>query len=111
MSQEEETNAEEFITVAKVGSILEGQGTAVQVQGKYIGIFLHQGTYFAMDDQCPHQGAPLTPGMVRKGLVTCPWHGWRFALSDGCWIDNPNVKVPTYEVRVQGDEIQIRMPS
>ena len=45
--------------------------------------------YFAIDDVCPHMGASLSGGYVEDGIVTCPWHAWRFRLTDGTWADNP----------------------
>ncbi len=101
----------EFQTVAKVGSISEGEGTTVTVGEKLLAVFLHQGKYYAIDDLCPHQGASLGAGYLdEEGAVTCPWHAWRFSVCDGTWCDNPRLKVDTYELRIEGDEIQVRMP-
>ena len=61
----------------------------------------------ALDAVCPRQGMPLNDGLVTDGTVTCCWHGWRFALDDGRWLDSPRIKVGTYPVRVVGDEIQV----
>lgn len=72
-----------------------------------VAVFLDGGRYYAIDDTCPHQGAPLCDGMVSDKTVTCSWHGWRFSLEDGRWLDNPRVKVGSYQVRVEGDEIQV----
>ena len=33
-------------------------------------------------------GASLSGGYVENGVVTCPWHAWRFRLTDGAWADN-----------------------
>jgi nitrite reductase (NADH) small subunit/3-phenylpropionate/trans-cinnamate dioxygenase ferredoxin subunit len=96
-----------FHTVAKVGEIPEGQGRAFEVDGRMIAVFLDEGEYFAIDDVCPHQGAPLSDGIVCNKSVTCTWHGWRFSLEDGSWLDSPRTRVGTYPVRIVGDEIQV----
>ncbi len=67
--------ASEFRTVAKVGDVPEGGGIPVEVDDRAIAIFLDGGTYYALDDQCPHQGAPLCDGVVGEKTVTCTWHG------------------------------------
>jgi nitrite reductase (NADH) small subunit/3-phenylpropionate/trans-cinnamate dioxygenase ferredoxin subunit len=54
-------------------------------------------------------GASLGAGMLEDGVVTCPWHAWRFRLTDGAWCDSPQVGIDTFEVRVRGDEIQVRL--
>ena len=98
-----------YHTVAKVGEIPEGEGRPFEVEGRMIAVILDGGTYHAIDDACPHQGAPLCDGLVMDGTVTCTWHGWRFRLEDGRWLDSPRSKlrVGTYPVRVEGDEIQV----
>ena len=99
----------EFVTVAKVGSILDGQGEAFPVGGRLVAVFHVDGEYFAIDDVCPHMGQSLGAGHVEDNIVTCPWHAWRFNVTDGKWCDNPKLGVDTFEVRVEGDEIQVRV--
>jgi nitrite reductase (NADH) small subunit len=100
----------ERITVAKVGDIAEGEAAVVTIREKDIAIFRVNGELFAIDDLCPHMGASLSGGFVEDGCVTCPWHFWRFRLSDGAWADNPKVKTGSYPVHVVGDEIQLELP-
>ncbi len=101
--------AAEYRTVAKVGEIPEGTGRPFEVEGRVIAVFLDEGAYFATDDACPHQGAPLCDGMVFERSVTCAWHGWRFSIEDGRWLDSPKSKmnITVYSVRVEADEIQV----
>jgi nitrite reductase (NADH) small subunit/3-phenylpropionate/trans-cinnamate dioxygenase ferredoxin subunit len=48
---------------------------------------------------------------VEQDAVMCPWHAWRFSLTDGTWLDNSRsgIRTACYEVRVEGDEIQVRV--
>jgi nitrite reductase (NADH) small subunit/3-phenylpropionate/trans-cinnamate dioxygenase ferredoxin subunit len=98
-----------YHTVARVGEIGSGRGVSFTVEDRVIAVFLDEGTYFAIDDECPHKGAPLCDGIVFDRTVMCTWHGWRFRLDDGRWVDNPRVRVGTYAVRVVGDEIQVSL--
>ena len=101
----------DFQTVAKVGDIPEGEGRAFPVEGTMVAVFLHEGNYFAINDFCPHMGASLASGHLEDGGVYCPWHAWKFCLQDGSWLDNPKsqVKTPCYEVRLENDEIQVKV--
>lgn len=103
--------AAEFETVARVGDIPEGEGRAYVVSGRMVAVFLVDGNYTAIDDTCPHMGASLATGYVEKGGVTCPWHAWRFCVTEGTWLDNPRsqLRQKKHEVRVNGDEIQVRV--
>lgn len=38
---------------------------------------------FALRDQCPHKGGPLSQGIVFDRKVACPLHGWTICLDDG----------------------------
>lgn len=98
------------ITVGKVSEIPPGGTRIVTVDRKDIAVFNVDGTFHAIDDCCPHAGASLAGGFVEAGVVTCPWHAWRFRLSDGAWADNPKVKTGCYPVVVDGDEVRVEVP-
>ncbi|MFT3882361.1 MAG: Rieske (2Fe-2S) protein [Gemmatales bacterium] len=100
----------DFVTVAKVGDIPEGTSKAVAVGTKTIALFHRPGgVWNAIDDYCPHMGASLAEGRLEDGVVECPWHAWQFRLSDGTWVNSPKLKIGCYEVRVQGDDLQIKL--
>lgn len=99
--------APEFVTVAKVGEIPEGKGGTFTVGQRLVAVFNRSGSYYAIDDLCPHMGASLGAGELYEDTVVCPWHAWRFRVCDGVWADNPKVKIDHFDVRVQGDEIQV----
>lgn len=99
----------EFHTVGKVGDLAEGEGITVAVGTRLIAVFRTGEGYFAIDDTCPHMGASLSGGFLENGIVTCPWHAWRFRLRDGAWADNPRIKIGCYPVRIEGEAIQIQV--
>jgi nitrite reductase (NADH) small subunit len=39
---------------------------------------------FALLDECPHKGGPLSQGIVFGQSVACPLHNWTIGLADGC---------------------------
>jgi len=100
----------DFITVAKVSDIPSGQGQAFAVNGRMVAVFNEDGKFSAIDDFCPHMGASLAGGYLEEGIVTCPWHAWRFGIHDGRWCDNPKIKIDAFEVRLAGDEVQVKVP-
>ena len=52
----------DFVTVARVGSIPDGEGITVTVGDRLIAVFNQNGCYAAIDDLCPHMGASLGAG-------------------------------------------------
>jgi nitrite reductase (NADH) small subunit/3-phenylpropionate/trans-cinnamate dioxygenase ferredoxin subunit len=99
----------EFQTVCRAEELPEGESRTVELGGKLIALFHHDGQYFAIDDVCPHMGTSLASGYVEDGIVTCPWHAWRFRLADGAWADNPRLKIGCYPVRLENGVIQIQI--
>ena len=101
---------ETYHTVAREGKIALGGALRRPRAGVGVARRLprRQGYYYAIDDACPHRGAPLCDGIVYDQSVTCTWHGWRFSLVDGRWLDNPRTRVEyPYPVRLVGDLIQV----
>jgi nitrite reductase (NADH) small subunit len=101
---------QKFVTVARVGEIPTGGGRLVRLAGREIALFFSEDRYYALDDCCPHAGASLHTGELAEGLVICDRHRWAFQLADGRSPDAPTLRAETYEVRVEGDEIQVRVP-
>ena len=99
----------DFTTVAQVGDIPVGTGQAFNVHQRVVAVFHSQDGYHAIDDICPHMGASLAGGHFEEGVVSCPWHAWRFSVRDGTWCDNPGIQIDSFEVRVVGNEIQVRV--
>jgi nitrite reductase (NADH) small subunit/3-phenylpropionate/trans-cinnamate dioxygenase ferredoxin subunit len=99
-----------FTAVAAVGAIPRGEGRVFEVSGRLVAVFYDGERYWALDDLCPHMGASLGSGPMVDGVVTCPWHAWRFRLCDGAWCDNPKLKVEVFDVRVEGESIEVRVP-
>ena len=99
----------DFVTAAKVSEISEGEGKAVKVGGKDIAIFNVEGEFYAIDDACRHKGGLLGEGMLDGNIVTCPWHHWQYNVMTGISPTNLQIKVETYEVKVEGDKIKVKV--
>ena len=101
-----------FARVGAVSDFAEGRGRAVLVDGHRVAI-LRQGTRFvAVADACPHMGASLSDGRIEDGIVTCPWHGWRYEGATGSGLPpaRPWARVRTFEVKREGEDVLVRIP-
>jgi len=99
----------EFQSVCKIHDLSRETGKTVAVGSRLVAIFVVGDEPCAIDDVCPHMGASLGAGEVEGGIVTCPWHAWRFRVTDGTWADNPRIKIPSFPVRVVGDDVQVQI--
>jgi nitrite reductase (NADH) small subunit len=98
----------EYLTVARVSALPPGMGTVVTVKGQELAVFNLQGRFHAVDNRCPHQDYPLGMSPIFDNSVICIGHGWRFDIKSGECHSVPGVRVQTYEVMVEGDEVKIR---
>ena len=103
-----DTRTDGFVTVAKVGEIPQGGVKVVRIGDQPVAVFHLDGGYFALDDLCTHDGGPLAEGRLEGDVIECPRHGARFNVRTGAVLCLPAIApVPTYVVRVEGEEIKI----
>jgi nitrite reductase/ring-hydroxylating ferredoxin subunit len=102
-----------------------GTHKIVTLRNMQIGVFNIDGKLHALPNVCAHQFGPLCAGTVngtfvcnegtgwlhsweRGGeIVTCPWHGIEFDITTGVSLSSKKLKVRTYQVAVEGDEVKI----
>jgi len=100
-----------FTKVATLQEVPAGKSKQVTSTSRKLALFNVGGTIYAIDDTCPHRGAPLWEGEVEQQEVTCPWHAARFSLTSGAVLCPPaRGGVATYKVQIVGDEIQVDLP-
>ena len=95
-----------FVKIANVNDVRQGQGKTISVNGVEIALFNIDGNFYAIDNTCPHRGGPLGEGMLDDGIVTCPWHGWKFNVATGKNVSMP-VDVKRFEVKVEGEDVLV----
>lgn len=98
----------DFISVAKTQDIPPGEMREVSLNGRQIVVANVGGTFYAFGGECTHQGGPLSEGTLAGEEVTCPWHDGQFDVKTGEAVSPPPLEpVATYEVRVEGDDVQV----
>lgn len=93
-------------SVAKTSDIADGKTLRVVVDGVEVLLCRCNGELFAIEDVCTHDGAPLDQGQLEGCRIVCPRHGANFDVRTGEALTLPAVvPVPTYRVRVEGDDV------
>ena len=102
---------EEFVKVANIKDIQPSQMKAVEVAAEKICVANIEGKYYAIGNVCTHVGGPLAQGRLEGYEVECPWHGSKFDVRTGKPTRPPATKPePTYELKVDGNDILIKKP-
>ena len=60
---------------------------------------------YAIKDSCPHQGGPLSQGIVHSATVTCPLHNWKIDLDSGQALAPDEGCVHRFPVKVDNGEV------
>jgi nitrite reductase/ring-hydroxylating ferredoxin subunit len=118
--------AEQF--VAKASEFKDGEGRIVMVGHHEIGVFRHEGQYYAYSNYCLHQGGPACEGMTiakveerilpdrtSRGMYfsdtemhfVCPWHGYEYDLKTGECAADRKLKLRKYEVVQKGEDVYV----
>jgi nitrite reductase/ring-hydroxylating ferredoxin subunit len=96
------------ITVGRVADLPPGRGATVTLaDGKELALYNVGGQFHAIENFCPHRGAPLAEGNLCAHTVECDWHGWRFDVRTGACLTNPAHAVESYEVVIEDGWIKI----
>jgi len=64
---------------------------------------------FALHDECPHKGGPLSQGLVAGKVVTCPLHSWKIQLENGAAVAPDKGCAKVYPVKVEGGVVWIAL--
>src|SRR5258708_2439962 len=58
--------------VVSTGDLPPGTSRCFEIAGHRIAVFHTEDGFLAIDDTCPHDGGPLSEGVVNEGCVACP---------------------------------------
>ena len=93
--------------VARIDQLAPGDVIGVEIDGLELAVGRDGDRYFATQRRCVHRGGDLAEGIISRGHVICPQHGWRFSTLNGRSADSPDFCVIVYAVRVHDDQIEV----
>jgi nitrite reductase/ring-hydroxylating ferredoxin subunit/uncharacterized membrane protein len=103
--------AREWTDVGPAADLSEGRMVRVQVADMPVLMVRLGGRLNAIAATCSHAGGPLEQGQLEGDVVTCPWHGSRFCVSDGRVEAGPaTFDQPALLVREEAGRVQVRLP-
>jgi nitrite reductase/ring-hydroxylating ferredoxin subunit len=118
--------AEQF--VGKIAEFKDGDRRIIFAGEHEIGVFRHEGQFYAYSNFCLHQGGPacegltiakveerLRPDKTSQGLYfsdtemhfVCPWHGMEYDMKTGECVSDRKLKLRKYQLVEKGDELYV----
>jgi len=99
-----------FTQVAAVTDIEPKSMKSFRINNVQVLVCNVNGKFYAVADECSHDSAPISTGLLDKNEIMCARHRARFSIIDGS-VKAPPAVVPidTYEVKVEDDNIFVKI--
>ena len=88
-----------FTAVFRILDLPSGHGKTVSVGDTAIAVFHINGGFYAIDDACTHEDAPLGDGTVEGTTVVCPYHDWVYEITTGACHTDPSRPVGCFATK------------
>ncbi len=102
------------VRLCSTDDVKPGTARRFDVEGHRIAVVRIGDDWYAIGDRCSHEDYSLSEGEVweEEREIECPKHGSTFSLVDGEAQTLPATKpVPVYELQVDGNDVNVVLPS
>jgi len=101
--------------VAVAGELKDGEKKKIVLEDKVLLLTKLNGTFYALDNKCPHMGGSLADGTLDGASIVCPRHGTAFDVRTGEVVKNGKLAfIPvkagnarSYPVKVEGNDVLV----
>ncbi len=96
--------------VASRADIAAGEAVAVSHGDVPVVLVELAGEIHALNNVCPHAFALMSDGFLDGEQIECPLHGAVFDVRSGKCLGGPvEEDLPAYDVRLEGDDVWVRV--
>lgn len=95
--------------VTSFAEIPEGGILDIKIEGRSLILSRFETSVSCFHNACSHLGVPLDSGEIHSGVLTCPYHGFRYLLLTGDCLSAPDVPLQPYPVRVEGGSVFVQL--
>lgn len=103
--------AHKDMLVGRADEIPDNSRKIIHVGAISIGIFHHNGQWYAHRNSCLHRGGPVCTGALEGDVLTCPWHGFQYNVTTGRLLVDPSAKLDGYEVAIVAGDVHLLIPT
>ena len=100
-----------WFRAASLDELRDGVLLARDVEGERVLLARIDGAVHGYVDQCPGSPLTLNAGVIRDGVLLCPWHDCRFDLRTGRRVDREAPGLTVLQSAVTDGEVRIGMRS
>lgn len=89
--------------------LAEGATRFVEFDTRAVILHRRDGAVLCFENACAHMGMAMDGGEIEAGVLTCPYHGFQYALQTGECLTAPEVQLQAHEVRIVSGRIEVRL--
>jgi Fe-S cluster biogenesis protein NfuA/nitrite reductase/ring-hydroxylating ferredoxin subunit len=93
----------------KLSQLQSGVIKALELNGYSLILTLLGDKVVCYQNSCAHLGMPIDMGNFENGIITCPYHGFKFAIDSGECLTAPEVQLESLAVRFKEDSVEIKL--
>jgi 3-phenylpropionate/trans-cinnamate dioxygenase ferredoxin subunit len=98
-----------WIDAGPTENLTDGHAQSLSVGRRMIAVIRSGADFFAIEDVCTHDGAPLTGGEIEGAQIICPRHGARFCLRTGEALTPPAYEpAQVFETKIENGHLWVR---
>lgn len=94
---------------AALADLADGATLIVATQGRSLLVSRFGDRLTCFENACAHMGLEMDGGEIAGGFITCPHHGFRYALETGECLTAPQVQLAPHDVRASGGVVEVRL--
>lgn len=96
------------VSVGRAEDVPPGRCATVELlDGRELALYNIEGEFYAIENFCPHKGAPLADGNLCGHTIECDWHGWRFDVRTGQCLTTTSGDIEAFEVLIEDGLLKI----
>jgi nitrite reductase/ring-hydroxylating ferredoxin subunit len=98
----------DYVTVARASELTPGSVRLVRAGDRWYALANVEGTLYAVDNNCPHNGGSLGKGTLSGRELRCPVHAWSWDVTTGRACFPPNDwRLRRIPLLIEGDEVKL----
>ncbi len=99
-----------YVELCSLNDVPPGTLRSFFVREREIMVIRKQDQLFCLDARCKHAGAPLVDGKLEDDILTCPWHGSQFRITDGALVRGPaKIGLKVYPLIVKDNVVLVEV--
>lgn len=94
---------------ASLKDLPDGETVMKDIGGHSVFLSRFSDKVTCFENSCAHMGMAMDGGEIGEGLITCPYHGFKYSLESGECLTAPEVQLQPHGVRVVGDRVEVQL--